>query len=341
LVDALKTPPLRESHASRFNIRPHVVSPSGARAPYARFVSLRAAALAFFAVATLAGALAPPALAVTSEAIVSTVNAERGANHLPLVREDPLLSSGCAQYDNYRHLNGRVQNAFTPGPEQASAPGYTAAGARASHDSLLNAGDRLADSFASGDVFDDAPNHLAALMDPAVSVVGADQLDVELGAFYGTASLSCVDVRSAPQRPRPHRVRVYAYVGPGGRAPHEPRYREGPSGRGAFIFVYFFGPAKARVALRSLSIRTAHGASVHANYLGFNGGLIDGRSRARTAIARAHIANKVGSSVDPYLAVRVMFKEGEELDDLLRYKAEVHFRVKTYEQTGQLPVPHD
>src|SRR5262249_17053514 len=88
--------------------------------------------------------------------------------------------------------------------EEASKPGYTAAGARAAHDSLLNAGDRPADSFAAGDVFDDAPNHLFALMDPAVAVIGADQTDFELG-FFGTVSLSFLALR---HRPPPARRRA-------------------------------------------------------------------------------------------------------------------------------------
>jgi hypothetical protein len=96
-------------------------------------------------------ALAPSASAVTGAQIVSTVNAERHANGLPPVREDPALSAGCADYDNYRRLNGGIQDGFTPGPEDPSMPGYTTAGARAARNSLLNAGDRPADNWATGD----------------------------------------------------------------------------------------------------------------------------------------------------------------------------------------------
>jgi hypothetical protein len=170
---------------------------------------------------------AGPAQAVVPAQIVQVINAERQANGLPPVREDPGLSAGCAQYDNYRRMNGSLSNAFPPGREDPSKPGYTAAGSQASRNSLLNAGDRPADSWAGGDVFDDAPNHLRSLMDPAVAVVGADQLDFNLGPPFGTASLSCVDVRSAPGRAAPRRLHLYTYIGPDGKAPRNPTVSRG------------------------------------------------------------------------------------------------------------------
>jgi uncharacterized protein YkwD len=94
--------------------------------------------------------LAQPAHAVSSAQIVQVINAERQANGLPPVREDPALSAGCADYNRYRQMNGSLANAFTLHGEDPSKPGYTAAGNRASHDSLFNAGDRPADSFANG-----------------------------------------------------------------------------------------------------------------------------------------------------------------------------------------------
>jgi hypothetical protein len=227
--------------------------------------------------------LAPPAEAVTSSQIVAVINAERVANGLPQVTEDRALSAGCADYDNYRRINGGFANAFTPGAEKPGMPGYTPAGARASHDSLLNAGDRPGDSWANGDVFDDAPGHLQALMDPAVAVIGADQLDFELG-IYGTSSLSCVDVRSAPGRQAPKRLRAYAYKGRTGKIPvNPPAYREGPRATGSIVFLYFFAPKRVTLTLRSLKITDSGGAMLSPSYLGFSGGIIDGRRPARTA----------------------------------------------------------
>jgi hypothetical protein len=242
-------------------------------------------------------ALAPPSHALTGAQIVATINTERVANGLPPVREDPSLSAGCAAYDNYRRLNGSVQNAFTPGPEEPSNPGYSATGARAARDSLLNAGDRPADSWASGDVFDDAPGHLFQLMDPTVSVVGADQLDAQLGAFFGTAYISCIDTRTAARRPRPRRPHLYTFIGPNGTAPvNPPSYREGPMVPGPLIFAYFDGPRRATVTLRSLVLQSPDGVVRTPAYTFLAGGLRDGRAGRRARASRGP-TGKFASSV--------------------------------------------
>jgi hypothetical protein len=261
---------------------------------------------------------AADASAISSAQIAAVINAERHANGLPPVREDPALSTGCAEYDNYRRLNGSVENAFTLHGEETSKRGYTAAGARAARHSLLNAGDRPADSFAAGDVFDDAPNHLVALMDPAVAVIGADQTDFDLGLF-GTVSLSCIDVRSAPPRAKPRRIHVYTYVGPGGKAPRHPAYREGPHGHGAFVFLYFDAPRNARVTLRSLTIGH-HGSVSKPAFVAVSGGMVDGRRGGRSAIS-----NSVAKTPTPTVQVRDD-EESEaaeaEFEDFLHWKAE-------------------
>jgi hypothetical protein len=270
-------------------------------------VAQLSAALLLTALAALA--LAAPAHAVSSAQIVNVINAERHANGLPPVREDPALSAGCADYDRYRQMNGSLANAYTLGGEDPSKPGYTAAGNRASRDSLLNAGDRPADSFANGDVFDDAPGHLMALMDPAVAVIGADQLDFEVSPFFGIASLSCIDVRSAPSRARPRRLREYAYVGPDGRAPRTPSYREGPRGVGPLVFLYFDAPKGARVTLRSLTLRRSDGSSAQPSFVAISGGLVDGRSGARAA-------NKTKPSRTPAAEIGDQAPQYDPADDL-------------------------
>lgn len=236
------------------------------------------------ALATLA--LASSASAVTDAEIVNTINVERHANGLPPVREDPALSTGCAGYDNYRRLNGGVQDGFTPGPEEPSKPGYTPAGALASHNSLLNAGDRPADNWSNRDVFDDAPGHLFQLMNPDLAVVGVDQLEVDLGPFFGTAYISCIDTRSAKLRPRPSKPRLYTYIGPNGTAPVAPSYREGPGVQGTLIFAYFEGPSHAKVTLRSLTLQYPNGAVRQPAYTFLAGGLRDGRGAHRAKASR-------------------------------------------------------
>jgi hypothetical protein len=230
------------------------------------------------------GVAAVPAQAVTDAAILAAINTERQANGLPLVREDAALSTGCAQYDNYRRLNGSVEDAFTLHGESTGSPGFTPTGAAAASHSLLNAGDRTADSFAAGDVFDDAPNHLVALMDPSVSVVGVDQTDFSYGLF-GTVHLVCIDVRSAPARAKPRRLHVYIYRGPRGRVPvHHLPYREGPMGQGSLVALYFAAPPGARVTLRSLKIRGPGGVQLTPSGLTVGGGLLYAPRRARRAI---------------------------------------------------------
>lgn len=223
-----------------------------------------------------------PALAVSASRIVAVVNAERQANGLPRVRESPPLSAGCAQYDNYRRLNGSLEDAFTLHGETPGRPGYTPAGAEAATHSLLNAGDRVADGFAAGDVFDDAPNHLVALMDPAVAVVGADQTDFPF-ALFGTVHLVCIDVRSAASRANPRHLRVYVYRGPRGRVPRRHlAYREGPRGLGSVVALYLDAPRGARVALKSLTLIGPEGRTRPPAALTVSGGL----GRARAAISK-------------------------------------------------------
>jgi hypothetical protein len=248
-----------------------------------------------------------PAHAVTSAQIISTINAERKANGIPSVTENAGLSAGCAQYNRYREMNGSLGNAFTPGAEKSSLPGYTAAGARASHDSLLNAGSTPDDTWANGDVFDSAPGHLVALMDPAVAVVGADQLDFSAGVF-GTASLTCVDVRSAPGRKRPVKPHGYLYRGPNGKVPLNPTYREGPPGHDPYLFLYFLAPAGAHLSLKLLKITTLSGAPVKLTYVRFSGGLIDARHGGNLAQA----ANGTSPSTTETVTMRQERLEAEE-----------------------------
>jgi hypothetical protein len=257
----------------------------GEHAPATRVVRRRAPA-ALLGALTVTLLVVAPAGAVTSAQIVQTVNAERSANGLPPVREDPALSAGCAQYDEYRRMNGSLEDAFTLHGEEPGKPGYSAAGAKAARDSLLNAGDLVTDSFDAGDVFDDAPNHLVALMDPAVALVGADQTDFELGIF-GTVHLVCIDVRSAPSRPKPRRLRVYVYRGPNGRVPavHH-AYREGPRGLGSLVAVYFAAPAHTTVRLRSLTVRDVAGKTQPLLDLAAADGLVYAPTRARRALSK-------------------------------------------------------
>ena len=156
-------------------------------------------------------------------------------------------------------------------------------------------------------MFDAAPGHLVALMDPAVAVIGADQLDFSYG-LYGTVSLTCVDVRSAPGRARPHKLHAYLYRGPNGKVRPDPAYREGPPGNGPYLFLYFLAPAGAHLAVKSLKITTLAGAPVKLTYVQFSGGLVD----ARHGALRARAANVTTPSTTETVTMRQERLEQEE-----------------------------
>ncbi len=136
-------------------------------------------------------------------------------------------------------------------------------------------------------MFDDAPGHLYQLMNPDIAVIGADQLEVDLGSFFGIAYIACVDTRSAAYRAHPRRPRVYTYLGPNGTIPaNPPPYREGPGRGGPLIFAYFDGPKRATVTLRSLMIRFPDGSVRAPSQVLFTGGLRDGRGAHRALAAK-------------------------------------------------------
>jgi hypothetical protein len=129
-------------------------------------------------------------------------------------------------------------------------------------------------------VFDTAPGHLFQLMDPGVAVIGVDQLDANLGSFFGTAYISCVDDRSAPGRAPPKHARVFHYFGPTGSAPVPAlSYREGPFGVGPVVFEYFMVPRGTTVTLRSLKLQSRSGALKNPPYVRLTGGVRDWAGR--------------------------------------------------------------
>lgn len=249
----------------------------------------------FFAALAGALAMATPVWAqgVSPAQIVAVINQERTANGIPPVTEDPALSAGCAAHDDYERLNGSPSSGYDIRGEDPTKPGYSAAGLQASANSVLAFGNRSStdifanDDFANGDVFDNAPEHLVSLMDPSVAVVGAAQIGFDLSP-YGTIYISCVDVRSAPGRPPPSRLNVYAYIGPDGLAPPSVTYVEGPTANklsGPVMFVYFLAPAHTTVTLRSLTLAGLDGVSVPLS-TSLSGGLTDAALPASAAMLK-------------------------------------------------------
>lgn len=229
---------------------------------------LAAAMLAF----ALTAVAARPARAVNASQILQVINQERAANGIPPVSLSPQLSTGNANHDNYERLNGSPSTGYDIRGEDPSKPGYTPSGAQAGRNSLLAFGDRSSsyvyanDDWTVWDVFDNAPNHLVELMDPAVRTIGADQLDFSQPP-YGTIHISSVDVRSAPLRPSPSSVHLYSYIGPFGRAPTGVSYVEGPTANrfsGPWLYVWFLKPAGVKLGLRSIALQQPDGAPVPA-----------------------------------------------------------------------------
>jgi hypothetical protein len=112
--------------------------------------------------AALAAHKGPPSAAQ----VIALLNRERAANGLPAtLTENHEWSWRCARHLAYMERTGLLVHDENPG-----APGFSAGGAWAAANSVL----AQEGSFASGaDPFDSAPLHLAALMNPYLTRVGA------------------------------------------------------------------------------------------------------------------------------------------------------------------------
>jgi hypothetical protein len=109
---------------------------------------------------------AVPATAATSAEIVRALNAERAADGIPALHEDPALSSACDAHNAYLEANPDTTNPHTEDP---NAPGYTPAGAAVAAISDI----ALGDNFDQANPFAHAPFHLMRELDPALQLTGA------------------------------------------------------------------------------------------------------------------------------------------------------------------------
>jgi hypothetical protein len=248
------------------------------------------------------------ATAVTPAEIVSVLNAEREANGLPTLTEDPALSGGCAAHNNYSMLNGSTETTYFFREEDPSLPGYTPEGAQAGRNGSFFVGSADFASFEYGNPHDIAPGHLFNQMDPTLRITGADQLDFE-HERYGTLHLSCIDVRSADRQPRPKRkVHAYAFTGPDGTAPASAVYLEGPgegTRTGPWVFMYFPMPKGVELTLRDLRARTDTGERIEIVEAISTGGLQLGGSKH----TRSPRANATGGFGLRYPGVAVQLGE--------------------------------
>ena len=197
--------------------------------------------------------------------LVARFNADRAANGLSPVVENPAWSAACRAHDEWMELNAAFQHAETPG-----TPGYSEVGAWAGQRSLLSAGS----GWRSGNPWRTAPLHLASAMDPWLRTVGIFESDL-----YG-----CMTTVPGTEDPPAGEVGVAWYPGQGVTVPYGMVAVEGPTtpgdwvglplptGTGPYLILYAWGydPAtlgqavltgpKGPVEVRTVneSIATAH-----------------------------------------------------------------------------------
>ena len=202
-------------------------------------ISLAAGLL--LAVSTGASATRAESTATPSPStIIKVLNEQRKANGIPGgVKVNTTWSQKCKKHDLYMDRNGELTHY-----EEKSKPGYTEGGAWAGRNSVISYGS----SWADGNVFEEAPIHLAQLLQPKLSVSGAFEL-VGRKARWG-----CVITLAGYKRAEPKVNRVYSYPGDGrtgvatnyhaSEGPFTPNQVVGaPQDCGQELFVYASGPA--------------------------------------------------------------------------------------------------
>jgi len=142
--------------------------------------------------------------------IVARVNAQRAANFIPAgVSLNSSWSEGCHQLDDYEHLHGdNFAHSENPGP------GYSALGDMVAQSGPLLAidGGSSVEGWATNP-FEGGPSHLFALLDPRLSVTGADD------SVFSESSILveeiCVTTTIGYLRPPPEKDTVWTYPGNG------------------------------------------------------------------------------------------------------------------------------
>ncbi len=125
--------------------------------------------------------------------LVGYVNAMRAANGFPAgITENPAASLGCVLHNRYGVLNDVLTHS-----EDATAPGFTVAGATAGARAVLYRGLQWS---AADSPFEHAPLHLHQLLSPRLDAMGASE----------NAGFGCATVASHNRRP-PSRNVTYTY----------------------------------------------------------------------------------------------------------------------------------
>ncbi|MGZ6639209.1 MAG: PASTA domain-containing protein [Solirubrobacteraceae bacterium] len=153
---------------------------------------------------------AGPAGASTSAGMVAAVNAQRAANRIPAgIGQSASLTQGCAGLDNYEHLNG---DNFAHS-EDPSKPGYTSLGNMIARSWPVLGIDGGGSVSGFDGLFEFGPSHLFSLLDPRLSVMGADDSVFQEGSIL--VEEICATTKIGYLRPAPAGTTVYTYPGDG------------------------------------------------------------------------------------------------------------------------------
>ncbi len=114
-------------------------------------------------------------------------------------------------------------------------------------------------SWSQGDPWDNAPFHLYQMMNPALSVSGADERTAQLSNGEWVR-LECLNTFAGPWRKQPRKLRVYSYPRSGSTVAaseqnqeSEPVMGVAPDAYGpSLTFTYFFGGDAGSVHVRSV-----------------------------------------------------------------------------------------
>jgi hypothetical protein len=199
--------------------------------------------MALLALAAAAGPLAAPVSAAVPPAkIIGALNAQRAEHGLPAgIVEREKWSRACAKHVRWMRLNGQISHSEDPG-----TPGYSKSGDWAAARSVVAAGAPLRPfTTPAANPYVNAPYHLAQLLHPRLSVMGAAEDDL----------YDCQTTWPGYKRKAPTRERIYSYPGAGTRIQWAQRAIEDPSvpgdevglpqgtTTGPNIIVYWDGPA--------------------------------------------------------------------------------------------------
>jgi len=146
-----------------------------------------------------------PGLAISGSGIVAKYNALRSANGFPAgIVEDADWSRKCTLHNHYAALNGN--DADNPHKETPGKPGYTVDGDWAAHNGLLGGSSAWYDVWNEELLpFATAPFHMAAIMAPGVTRMGAADTEQHI----------CVVAGNEPARAHPATDTIYSYPGNG------------------------------------------------------------------------------------------------------------------------------